>query len=225
MTEHRTSDGSGLEFGGQRPFSAAILNGGMASRYGGADKQSLPIGSVAIGTILASTLREEAKELFIIGRPHSMYDGIADGQYVDALKGRGPLEGLHIAMRYASYPWILLCAADMPFVSPFLIRRLFEIAVHGESEIVLSEFNGVYQPFSAFYRRDLMDVLAARIESQSSLSLWKFLQTRRFEVLPSTELATICDAEFVFQNINDPTSYAEAREAARRRGFTSEARV
>lgn len=225
MIAHATGNEPGQIRGARRPFTAAILNGGRASRYGGADKQSLRIGDTAIGTLLASTLREEAEELLVVGRPHPMYDVLADGQFEDTLKGRGPLEGLLIAARQATHPWILLCAADMPFVSPLLIRRLFELTAMGDHEIVLCEFNGVYEPFSAFYRRDLAEALAAHIDSQSCLSLWNFIRTRRFVTLPSVELAAVCDAELVFQNINDPASYAQALEMARRRGFPSKARV
>ncbi len=218
---NETDQGSGE----RHHFTAAILNGGKAMRYGGADKQSLRFGNTTIGMLLAFTLREEAEELLIVGRPHPMYDAFADGQHEDIVKGRGPLEGLYLAMRHASQPWILLCAVDMPFVSPLLIRRLFEVATFGNHEVVLSEFNGVHEPFSAFYRRDLVDALAVYLESQSSLSLWNFIQTRRFAVLPSSEVTALCDAELVFQNINDPNSYAHALEAAKKRGFPFKARI
>lgn len=210
---------------GRRPFTAVILNGGSASRYGGADKQALLIGVMPIGRALASSLRNEAEELLVIGRPHAMYDDLADGQYEDSQKGRGPLEGLYGAMRRASHARILLCAADMPFVSLSLIRRLFDIATRGGAEIVLCEFNGVYQPFSAFYRRDLMSDIAVHLALNPTSSLWSFIRRRRYELLRSDEVSMVCDGDFAFQNINDPASYERAVDAALHHGFLHEARI
>lgn len=211
--------------GGRAPFTAAILNGGNARRYGGADKQSLSIGGVPIGRMLASVLRAEADELLIVGRPHAMYEDLADGQYDDSLREQGPIEGLLGAMRRASHEWILLCAADMPFVSPPLIRRLFDIASRGSAEVALCEFKGKYQPFSAFYRRDLGPDLAARRVAEPDSSLWGFIRSRRIELLSSDEVSAICDGEFAFLNINDPDSYERARRAAMKHGFSRDAQI
>ncbi len=202
-----------------QPFTAVILNGGKASRYSGVDKQLLLIGTTSMGRILASLLKNKSEELFIVGRPNSMYDDLADGQYEDTQRGRGPLEGLHVAMQHASNRWIFLCAADMPFVSIPLIERLFDIASEERSEIVLSEFDMVVQPFNAFYRRDLVDSLGDYLETQSNLSLWNFIKTRRFTVIPSEDVAAVCDAALVFQNVNDPASYEKALKMSERRGF------
>jgi len=106
------------------PFSAAILNGGHARRFGGIDKQEVEIDGIPIGLMLASQLSKIAQELLIVGKPQKSYESLGASQFEDDIKEGGPACGLLTALIHASFDWLCLCAVDMPFVSLELIRYL-----------------------------------------------------------------------------------------------------
>jgi molybdopterin-guanine dinucleotide biosynthesis protein A len=112
-----------------RDFDTIILAGGRASRMGGADKAVLAVGaapmlvSVAQAAAAAGTSR-----LIVVGpaRPGSVQDELeilAAGRtrwltcVQEEPAGSGPVAGLRRGLAEAAAPWLVLLAADLPFVT------------------------------------------------------------------------------------------------------------
>jgi molybdenum cofactor guanylyltransferase len=117
-------------------FDTVVLAGGRASRMGGADKAGLAVGgapmlvSVAQAAAAAGTSR-----LIIVGpaRMGSVRDGVvslAAGRIgwlawvQEETPGSGPVAGLRRGLAEATAPWLLLVAADLPFLTAAHIRDL-----------------------------------------------------------------------------------------------------
>ena len=193
------------------PFSAAILNGGHARRFGGIDKQEVEIEGVPIGFLLAYRLGKIAQELLIVGKPHKLYEDLGASQFEDDIKEGGPVCGLFSALVNASLEWVCLCAADMPFVSLALIRYLYVQSMSKDVDIVLCKTEKSIQPFFAFYNKHLVFELYSYIQSSSGLSLWHFIKIKNHLIIHENEIISLCDPRLVFQNINDRRSLEEAR--------------
>ncbi|MBP6958237.1 MAG: molybdenum cofactor guanylyltransferase [Spirochaetia bacterium] len=198
------------------PFSAAILNGGHARRFGGIDKQEVEIEGVPIGFLLAYRLGKIAQELLIVGKPHKLYEDLGASQFEDDIKEGGPVCGLFSALVNASLEWVCLCAADMPFVSLALIRYLYVQSMSKEVDIVLCKTDDTLQPFFAFYKRNLVSELYSYIQSSSDLSFRHFIKMEKHLIIQENDIASICDPGIVFQNINDRKSLERARKVANR---------
>ena len=193
------------------PFSAAILNGGHARRFGGIDKQDVEIDGVPIGLMLASQLSKIAQELLIVGKPQKSYESLGASQFEDDIKEGGPACGLLTALIHASFDWLCLCAVDMPFVSLELIRYLYVQSMSKDVDIVLCKTEKSIQPFFAFYNKHLVFELYSYIQSGSDLSLWHFIKIKNHLIIHENEIISLCDPRLVFQNINDRRSLEEAR--------------
>jgi molybdopterin-guanine dinucleotide biosynthesis protein A len=207
------------------PITAAILNGGKARRFGGRDKQMLEIQGMPIGLALASILNEAAREVLIVGKPHSMYVPLGIRQYEDDVKGKGPVAALFSALRHAAEEWVFLCAVDTPFVSPRLMGRLYSRARERDADIVLCESGGLVQPFSALYRKSLAMELARCVQANPSASFRQFIMTQRHDIVREQEVAALCDPALVFLNINDPASFETALRKAACHGLFHDTQV
>jgi molybdopterin-guanine dinucleotide biosynthesis protein A len=110
-------------------FDTVVLAGGRASRMGGVDKAGLTVGaapmlvSVAQAAAAAGTSR-----LIVVGpaRTGSVGDGLAAlaAERIGWLTcvqeeppGSGPVAGLRRGLAEATAPWLVLLAADLPFLT------------------------------------------------------------------------------------------------------------
>jgi molybdopterin-guanine dinucleotide biosynthesis protein A len=72
----------------------------------------------------------------------------------------GPVAGLIAGLASAGTDWVLTLAADLPFPSPLLARRLLRIAVREPlAQAVVPERAGRLEPLFALYRCDAVDDL------------------------------------------------------------------
>ncbi len=125
-------------------WSAAILAGGQATRFGGCDKSALVVEGETIRARQIAALAQIADDIMIVGpvaRRLQPSDAVAqrfqpsDAEngpsglpvrtIADRVAGCGPLGGLHTALSEARGDALLIVAGDMPFVSaPFLAHLL-----------------------------------------------------------------------------------------------------
>src|SRR5215510_11140566 len=97
-------------------WSAAILAGGRASRFGGRDKGALVIDGRSIRDRQIDTLArvDGVAEILLVGGAiaHARARTVADH-----VPGMGPLGGIHAALSEAQHPIVFVAAGDMPHLS------------------------------------------------------------------------------------------------------------
>src|SRR3954468_20117245 len=104
--------------------SAAILAGGRARRFGGADKASLAVGGARIIDRQLAALAGVADDIRIVARERDGYGVLGLRVIGDAVAGAGPLGGLYSALLDAAHDRVLILACDLPFVTAALLERL-----------------------------------------------------------------------------------------------------
>ena len=115
-------------------FDTIILAGGDGARLGGADKPALTVGgtpmlvSVARAAHLAGTSR-----VIVVGPQREgvvgqALAGLGASVVREEPPGGGPVPALRRGLAEAAAPWLVLLAADLPFLSPAQIIRLLEAA-------------------------------------------------------------------------------------------------
>ena len=102
---------------------AAILAGGESRRMG-RDKAALEVGGVPLLERTARLAGEAGLPVLVVGRLCPDGWPLPDTEFVpDDLPGRGPLGGLHAALRRAGGP-VLALACDLPLLSADALRWL-----------------------------------------------------------------------------------------------------
>jgi molybdenum cofactor guanylyltransferase len=134
-------------------LSAVILAGGRASRLGGADKPGITVaGRTLVAAVGAAAAGAGARRLVVVGpdRPElpSLLEDIA-APGVDAgpaitveftrenPAGSGPAPAIAAGLQLVREPWVLLLAADLPFLRSWHLRELARAAVTAAGGAVL----------------------------------------------------------------------------------------
>ena len=122
-------------------FDTLILAGGRASRMGGVDKAGLAVGATPmLVSVAQAAAAADTSRLIIVGpiRAGSVHDGVSTlaagrpgwlGWVQEEPPGSGPVAGLRRGLAAASAPWLVLLAADLPFLTAAHIRELLAAGV------------------------------------------------------------------------------------------------
>jgi molybdopterin-guanine dinucleotide biosynthesis protein A len=103
--------------------TGAILAGGSSRRLG-RDKVTLELGGKPLALWAAEALAPVVAELWLVTNHPQAHLALGLPLVTDLVPFQGPLGGLATALFYARTPWVLLTAADAPFLSPRLAAAL-----------------------------------------------------------------------------------------------------
>jgi len=76
----------------------------------------------------------------------------------DSGEARGPLAGIHAALRNASHPSVLVVACDMPRLQPALLAGLLDDPL---GDVVIPRPGSFFEPMPAVYRRSCLPAIEA----------------------------------------------------------------
>lgn len=164
-------------------------------------------------TLLTRTLdlaRSVTLDLRIVGDPEK-FAALAP-VFEDIFRDRGPLGGIHAALRVSQTDLNLMLAVDMPFVSATFLKYLISQARSApEAAVVVPRTGGRWQPLCATYRREFADAAeTALLAGQNKIdSLFAATETR---VIEEEELKRNGFSRDIFRNLNTP----EELEAGKR---------
>jgi len=187
--------------------AAVILAGGENRRYPKLkafieiDGQTIIERSIALlrerfASVMISTNRPEA--FFRFGLP----------MIGDVLLSRGPMCGMHAALKHIGSGAALFIACDMPFVNPKVIDLL--CSRHQEAvSATIPVFDGRPQPLLGVYSAALVPALESAVLSDR-VQLWRFLEAAGAVYLPEDEVKKVDAQGLSFVNINTVADHAEA---------------
>lgn len=120
------------------PYSALVLAGGTARRFGGADKglqllDGQPLIAHTLASLAAQTL-EPAEVLISANRNLDSYLSYGHPVYPDSLPGfQGPLAGIAEGLAHAQHDWLLVVPCDVAALPVNFAERLFSAAAAVEA--------------------------------------------------------------------------------------------
>lgn len=173
-------------------FSAAILAGGRATRFGGQDKSALVVDGRTI-----------------LNRQIEVLSAVADDVQVvrdDIVPGCGPLGGVHTALTRATHDRTFVLACDMPYVTVPFVSHLLSLSA--DADIVVPRTEHGYHPVCAVYARTCLDVIARRLAGRRLKMVDMFSDVRVREV-SGDELETFGDRHRLLANVNTPADFAD----------------
>jgi len=185
-------------------FSAAILAGGCASRFGGADKSALVVDGARILDRQLAMLADVAGlgEILFVGRAtahpamRAVFDRVPDS---------GPLGGLHAALGEARGAALFVLACDMPFMTAALVEHLVALSDHADA--VVPHTDAGYHPLCAVYTRACLEPIARRIDDRR-LKMIDLLEDVRARIVTAAELGRFGDVHRLLSNVNTPLDHA-----------------
>jgi molybdopterin-guanine dinucleotide biosynthesis protein A len=140
----------------------ALLAGGSGSRLGRASKPAAPLAGTALAAYPARALAEVCDRVAVVCKRDTELPPLPGTERWDEPdEPRHPLTGIVHALERAEGP-VLVCAADMPFVTSDALRTLLQAAGSGgHAPAVVAVADGVMQPVLGLYAPAALDILRA----------------------------------------------------------------
>jgi len=146
-------------------LDAVVLAGGQAARLGGVDKPALRVGAVSLlGTVLTAAAAAGAARIVVVGPDRPSLTPRPAGLRVvrEDPPGGGPVPALVAGLAEVSAPWLLLLAADLPFLRPEPLAALLAAARRAEAPgAVLADDGGRPQWLLSCWRTGALRQAAA----------------------------------------------------------------
>ena len=175
----------------------ALLAGGSGSRLGAGSKAAAPLAGRPLAAYPAEALGAVCERVAVVcKRGTQLPDLPGTERWDEPDEPRHPLTGIVHALATAGGP-VLVCAADMPFVTADACRTLLGAA--GTSPAVVATAEGVLQPVLGLYAPAALELLRAAPPDAPL--------TRTVEALEPVRVAL---PAALVRSVNTPEELAEA---------------
>lgn len=182
-------------------YSAAILTGGRAVRFGGRDKGALVVDGHTVLDRQLAELSVVADEILIVGTGTAR-NGVR--VVPDLVPGCGPLGGLHTALTEARGEATIVLACDMPYVSgPFLAHLA---GLTRDADAVVPRTEDGYHPLCAAYTRACLEPIARHLRD-GRLKMTDLFGDVRLRVVTAEEIDRFGNRHRLLANVNTPAEY------------------
>jgi molybdenum cofactor guanylyltransferase len=169
--------------------SAAILAGGRARRFGGADKTQLRIDGRTILDRQVSALRGRVDRLFLVGYRGTAVVPPSLERLADRVADQGPLGGLDAALEAAGTGPVLL------------VFGAYLLALTAEADAVVPRTERGYHPLYAAYTQACRAAVARRLR-HGQRRMIDLLHDVRVRVVEPEEVVVFGDGNRLFANVN-----------------------
>jgi molybdenum cofactor guanylyltransferase len=188
--------------------TAFILAGGKSTRMG-ADKAFVMFNGCTLLARALEVARFVTPEVRIVGEA-SKFASFAP-VVEDVFGDRGPLGGIHAALRTSHTELNLILAVDLPFVSPALLQYLIKRAREsGSATVTVVQAGGGRQPLCALYRRGFADAAEQALRA-GRYRIDALFEAGRTQVIREEELEAAGFSLKMFRNLNTPEEVEAAR--------------
>ncbi len=149
-----------------RPIGA-ILAGGEGLRIGG-EKATVELHGKPLICYPLEALSQVVKKVAILSKSSTRLPPVSGVTvWIEPERPRHPLVGIAQALALAGGRPVLVCAADLPFVTPELIRRLVR-ADPGRAPAIVACARGAMNPLLGCYQPRALELLAGPARAASA---------------------------------------------------------
>ncbi len=188
-----------------KEVKAAILVGGKSSRIG-ENKSFLRFGDTFLLDVIIRRIRTVIADTYLIANATFPRRDVPFPVLNDTYADKGPLGGIYTALSKIDAEFVFICAGDMPFINPELIRLLIA-QMNREHDAVVPSHHDQREPLCALYNQKAKTAIGKAIED-GNLSVHGVLD--RLSVLAVDENAVKSFGDHIFFNINTRDDYQRA---------------
>ena len=177
----------------------AILAGGSASRLGGLFKPGIEINGKRVIDRILDVVLPLFSEIIIVTNRQDFFDQQSNILITsDEFASKGPLAGLHAALKISHSDALFVVAGDMPFLDKSVIENLCSEFNTLRPQALVPRHTGLIEPLHSVYSIEitgLLEKVLGESENRSVKDFLNLIDTRYLDVETSV-------AERAFMNIN-----------------------
>jgi len=193
------------------PLTAVIMSGGKGRRLGGIDKPLITIGGQRLIDRTFQIVSHCCQEVLISSNNPQPYREFPATTIPDLYPHHGALGGMYSCMLQASFPYVLIVAGDMPFISAAAIRYLW--SQHEGYDVILPKSSDGHQPLHTIYSKNCMVKIKKQLDC-GKLKISGFFPEVRVLEIPTEQHASYFGTWYFF-NLNTPNDINQARQLAK----------
>lgn len=189
-------------------ISLAILSGGKASRLGGISKALIEYKSQPFVSMIYNELSPIFSETIIISNSPEEFTFLDVPVFKDIYQQKGPLGGIHSALKNAKGKAVFIVSCDMPFVKLSVAKRLLSEFNDETIEAVIPTINENMEPLFGIYCKSGVDIVERMLSAGKSYSIRKYLN-----LINTVYIDIPLNKEFsrCFTNVNTPNDLDRIR--------------
>lgn len=180
--------------------TVAILAGGKSSRMGTDKSFVLFQGRPMIELVLERVHGLGDETILITNKPEA-YAHLGVPMYSDVYLDHGSLGGIFTAVHYASHPYTLIVACDMPWLNRPLLAYM--VALRETADIVVPRWEQYPEPLHAIYHKNCLPAIEENLKA-GRLKITGFFGRVAVRFVERQEIEQFDENGRSFANLNTP---------------------
>jgi molybdopterin-guanine dinucleotide biosynthesis protein A len=161
-------------------ITGVVLAGGSSKRFGGLVKSKIRIGGKTIISRIIDELNEVFEEIIIVTNTPDEFRDFSNYRIVgDRFLQKGPLGGIHSALKESTKDASFIFAGDMPLLDKKLITKQIEYFRLHSCDVLVPRVNDYFEPLHSIYRNTLLDNLENHLSTGDGHSVMSFIMKER----------------------------------------------
>jgi molybdenum cofactor guanylyltransferase len=183
-------------------ISGVILAGGASKRFNGIIKTRILIDGKTIISRIIDTIGEIFDEITIVTNAPEEFSEFSNYKIIsDQFLNKGPLAGIHSALKVSEKEALFVFAGDMPLLDKEFIIKQIDYYNINKCEVLIPQINKYIEPLHGIYKKTIIRVLEEYIIVNHDYAVREFLKNVNVCYLQLEESEKTRSA---FININSP---------------------
>ena len=183
-------------------ISGVILAGGASKRFNGIIKTRILIDGKTIISRIIDTIGEIFDEITIVTNAPEEFSEFSNYKTIsDQFLNKGPLAGIHSALKVSEKEALFVFAGDMPLLDKEFIIKQIDYYNINKCEVLIPQINKYIEPLHGIYKKTIIRVLEEYIIVNHDYAVREFLKNVNVCYLQLEESEKTRSA---FININSP---------------------
>lgn len=194
-------------------WTGIVLAGGLSRRMGSNKALLEWNGSSVLEQVIQAMAPAVNSIIVSAGANTAAYKALPYDCVQDYYPGKGPLAGLHAALKASQTDWNLVCACDMPLIEPSFFKGMKWLTESGqEHQAIVPRLAGRVHPLAGAYHRHVLPELEQRlIDNRLKVTQWLEEISCRYVDVDELESAGVHDLAIQLSNMNTPEEYEHIR--------------
>ncbi|MDN4603627.1 molybdenum cofactor guanylyltransferase [Paenibacillus sp. F6_3S_P_1C] len=190
-------------------WTGIILAGGLSRRMGSNKAWLDWKGSSVLEQVIQAMTPAVNRIIISAGNNTAAYNALPYDCVHDAYPGKGPLAGLHAALKSSETDWNLVCACDMPLLQATFFNGMKRLTESGqEHQAIVPRLAGRVHPLAGAYHRRVLPELEQRLrDGRLRVTEWLEEIGCRYVEVDELESAGVHDVAIQLSNMNTPEDY------------------
>ncbi len=158
-------------------ISGVILAGGTSKRFNGIIKTNIVIDGKTIISRIIDTIGEIFDEITIVTNTPEEFSEFSNYKIIsDQFLNKGPLGGIHSALKVSEKEALFVFAGDMPLLDKEFIIRQIDYYNINKCEVLIPQINEYIEPLHGIYKKTLLRIMEEYLVVNHDYAVREFLK-------------------------------------------------